>query len=250
MANRLPGALAALAVLALAGCTSPGSDDAPASQPPAGAAFTPASYQFDGEFLLGGVDAPLAFPFEVPEGAGEVAALLTWSIPGAVLEFQLLDPSGAVAADGWAEGDTRRYVATPQLPAPGEWSAVVTAQQGADAHFSLNVTARAAQPYGPVAQTYAIAGGAFAEINLNLVPGEAFEYSWTAGGDVYFNVHYHANGTTSRPIEATGREASGDFTAPDRQVYSLLWRNEGALPVEVAAQVDGSYRLHSMTRDG
>lgn len=234
--------------LLLAGCASPAVDDPDGGDVDAPPAFKPVSYSFDGEFLAGGVDAPQAFPFEVPNGTGEVAALLTWTIPGAILEFRVLDPSNTVVADGWAESEQRRFVSTTHPPTPGEWSIVVTAERGVDIHFALNVTARQSEPFGLIEETYTIQRGAFAEINLNMVPGDWFNYTWTADGDLYFNIHYHANGATERPVEFTGREHEGQFTAPDRQVYSLLLRNDGLLPVEVSVAVDGSFRLHSMTR--
>ncbi|MFA5943541.1 MAG: hypothetical protein WC876_03640 [Candidatus Thermoplasmatota archaeon] len=235
-------------VVLLAGCASPAADGPNQPDPLAPAEFKPISYSFADEFLAGGVDAPKSFPFEVPNGTGEVAALLTWTIPGAILEFQILDPSQTVVADGWAESAQRRYVATTDQPVPGNWSIVVSAERGVDIHFAVNVTARAAEPFGPIAQTYTVQRGSFAEVNLNMVPGESFNYTWSADGDLYFNIHYHADGTTTRPVEFTGRSHDGNFVAPDRQVYSLLLRNDGLLPVEVSISVDGSYRLHSMTR--
>ena len=232
----------------LSGCASPAADVPTGGNPATSPASTPVFYSFNGEFLAAGVDAAKTFPFEVPRWAGEIAALLTWTIPAAVLEFQVLDPSQTVVADGWAESPQRRYVATTNPPGPGNWTIVVSAERGVDVHFAVNVTIRVAKPFGPVAQTYAVQRGAFAEINLNMVPGESFNYTWSADGDLYFNIHYHANGTTSRPVEFTGRAHDGTFVAPDRQVYSLLLRNDGLLPVEVEVSVDGSYRLHSMTR--
>lgn len=232
----------------LAGCTAPGADEPTVLESGADAAFEAVTYNFTGEFLAGGVDAPVAFPFEVPGGAGEVEALLTWTIPGAILEFQLLDPDGTVVADGWAESEMRRYVTTTRPPFAGAWSAVVTAERGVDVHFALEITARLAEPFGPIVQTYSVAGGAFAEINLNMVPGDSFDYDWSADGELYFNVHYHAPAGTDRPIEYTGTAHQGNFTAPANEVYSLLLRNDGLLPVRVDVSVDGAYRLHSMTR--
>ena len=237
-----------LALGPLAGCAAPGGGEPTGIDPVADAAFTPVSYEFDGEFLAGGVDAPVDFPFKVPVAAGEVEALLTWTIPGAILDFQLLGPDGTVVADGWAESAMRRYVTTTRPPTAGNWSAVVTAERGVDVHFSLEVAVRAAEPFGPIDETYGIAGGTFAEVNLNMVPGERFNYSWAADGELYFNIHYHANGATERAVEFTGRSHAGEFVAPDVQVYSLLLRNEGILPVSVDLAVDGTYRLHSMTR--
>ncbi len=236
-----------LLVLLLAGCAGPALENQ-TQGPLAAVPFKPVSYEFVAEFLAGGVDAPQTFPFAVPEGAGEVATLLTWTMTGAVLEFQILDSSQTVVADGWAESDQRRFVATTQPPAPGTWSIEVSALQGVDIHFTLNVTARLAEPYGPISQAYTLQRGAFAEINLNMVPGDSFNYTWSADGDLYFNIHYHASGTTERPVEYTGQEHEGSFTAPNRETYSLLLRNDGLLPVAVSVEVDGTYRLHSMSR--
>lgn len=240
------------AVLVLAGClgttSQPGadpSDEAPVDE----AAFQPVNETFQGEFLAGGVDQPHAYTFPVPNGTTEVMGLLTWSIPGADLSFQLVDPDGEVQATGWAESGQHQYVTTTHPPTPGNWTVVVTAEQGADVHYEMAIEARKGEPFGPIEQTYTVDPQGFVEINLNMAPGDAFTFDWQADGELAFNVHYHADGETERPIEHTGTELAGNFSAPRTQVYSLLWSNEGALPVEVTASVDGSYRLHSMTRD-
>lgn len=243
---------AVIAVLVLAGClgttTQPGADTTDESSA-ADAAFQPVNRSFEGEFLVGGVDQPHTYTFPVPNGTTEIMGLLTWTIPGAALDFQLVDPTGEVQADGWAESDQHRYVTTTDPPTPGNWTVVVTAEQGADVHYEMAVEARKGEPYGPIEQTYTVDPQDFVEINLNMVPGDTFTFDWQADGELVFNVHYHADGETERPIEHTGTELTGNFTAPRTQVYSLLWSNEGALPVEVTASVDGTYRLHSMTRD-
>ncbi len=226
--------------------TTPGSD--PGETPDADG-FEPVEKTFEGEFLAGGVDDPQRYTFTVPNGTTEVMGLLTWSMPRASLDFQLLDPTGEVAADGWGESDQHRYVTTTQPPIPGEWTVEVTAQEGADVHYTMEVEARQAAPFGPIERTYTVQPQDFAEINLNMVPGDAFTFDWQADGEVYFNLHFHDDGETARPIEHTGTELAGNFTAPDTEVYSLLWRNEGVLPVEVTVSMDGTYRLHSMTRD-
>ena len=232
----------------LAGCLAESTELSPTSTPDDETLFRPVSYEFNDEFVAGGLDAPKTFPFQVPAGADEVAALLTWTIPGAVLEFQLENPNGTTIATGFAETDQRRYVATPDLPMAGNWTATVTATRGVDVHFTLNMTARQGVDHGPIRQEYTIGRGAFAEINLNMIPGDIFDYVWNADADLYFNIHFHGENGTERPVEFRGRAHEGNFTAPDRQVYSLLWRNEGLTPVRVEADVEGDYRLHSMSR--
>lgn len=244
--------LALGALLLTAGCVGTStSDDGPsaAEAPSSNASFEPATYTFEGEFLAGTGDQTQTHTFEVPEGGGEVMGLLTWSIPGGELDFQLENPEGDVVADGWGESDQHRYVTTTDPPTAGNWTAVVTANQGADIHYTLEVEAREAQPYGPIERTYTVQPQDFAEVNLNMAPGNNVTFDWQAEGEVYFNLHFHADNETQRPIEHTGTELSANFTAPDREVYSLLWSNEGATPVEVTVTMDGTYRLHSMTRD-
>ena len=238
-------------LLLTAGCL--GADTTPTkgetSTPPTEKApFEPVAYTFEGEFLAGGADAPQTYTFQVPNGTTEVMGLLTWSMPGAALDFQLYDPTGEEAADGWGESDQHRFVTTTRPVVPGEWTVEVTAQRGADIHYTMEIEARQGEPFGPIERTYTVEPQDFAEINLNMVPGDAFNFTWQADSEVYFNLHYHADGETQRPLEHTGTALEGTFTAPATQVYSLLWRNEGVLPVEVTVTMDGTYRLHSMTR--
>lgn len=250
MRRSIPLALAVL--LLTAGCVGTSTDDtdpSTADVPSSNTSFEPANYTFEGEFLAGTGDQTQTYTFEVPEEAGEVRGLLTWSIPGAELDFQLENPEGEVVADGWAESDQHRYVTTTDPPQPGNWTAVVTAQQGVDVHYTLEIEARQAQSYGPIERTYTIQPQEFAEVNLNMAVGDNVTFDWQADGGVYFNLHYHADNETQRPIEHTGTELAENFTAPNREVYSLLWSNEGAVPVEVTVSMDGAYRLHSMTRD-
>lgn len=225
-------------------------------------------YVFDGE--RGPLDAPTASAFEVPDGAAQVEALLTWRQPGALLSFRLLDPAGEEAARGWNEADGRAYVTTTHPVVPGTWTLEISSERAVAAAYGATVTVDSqALPHGPILSTFVLppqnparalppelrgaAYGAFprdfAEVNLNMAPGDAFRFTWTASAEVYFNVHYHgADGTTERPIEERTTSLEGDFTATATEVYALLWRNEGSQPVEIQLEMDGTYRLHSMTR--
>lgn len=219
------------------------------SPEPADDGFEPATYTFEDEFLAAGADEPHEYSFHVPEGATEVAGLLTWEEPAAALEFELVDPGGDVVAEGWAESETHRYVTTTEPPQPGNWTVVVRAKQGADVQYQLDLAAREGEDYGPISRTYTVQPQDFVEINLNMEPEDWFTFAWEASGELSFNVHYHEDGETHRPIEHTGTQLEGNFTAPVTQVYSPVWVNEGALPVEVQVSLDGDYRLHSMTRE-
>lgn len=223
---------------------------------------------FDGE--RGPADAPSAFTFDVPTGATAIEALLTWRQPGAQLGFRLLDPDGEEAARGWNEAEGRAYVTNTHPVVPGEWTLEIFSERALAAAYAATVTIRSDAPdHGPITTTFVLpprnlarelpaelrgtASGAFArdfaEVNLNMVPGNAFDFAWTSTREVYFNVHYHgANGTTERPIEYRGASLEGNFTATKTEVYALLWRNEGTESVEIELEMDGAYRLHSMTR--
>lgn len=240
--------IVAVSVL-VAGCatTEPATEDA-APTPPV-EPFEPVSYEFAGEFLAGGLDDPMVYEFEVPNGTTEVEAILAWTIPGASLDFSLRDPAGKENGNGWGESDQHRYVTSTYAVIPGTWQIIVTIQQGVDVHFYVDVTARLGEPFGPIERTYTVMPNDFAEVNLNMVPDDHFNFTWASDAEVYFNVHFHNNGTTDRPIEHRGTSMDGNFTGPANEVYSMLWRNEGFLPAEVTFAMDGVYRLHSMTRD-
>lgn len=256
-----------LVAVTLAGCASEPADAPEDIEQAASEAFEPVSWQFDGEFVAAGVDGPIRYTFVVPENATEVEGLLTWTIPGGALDFIFIDPSGAENGDGWAESTNRRYVTNTYPVVAGEWTVEVTAQQGVDIHFTMQVEAREAKPYGPIEDTITIPPGNalrgtpgsaawttvmgrdFGEVNLNMVPGDWFNFTWTSTAPVYYNVHFHNEGTTDRPIEYTGTEMAGNFTAPNNEVYSMLWRNEGTEDVSVTYSLEGQYRLHSISRD-
>lgn len=210
-----------------------------------------------------------SYSFDVPEGAAQIEALLTWREPGAQLGFRLLHPTGEEAAAGWNEAPNRAYVTNTYPVTPGEWAIEIFADRAVAADFSATIKVTSDAPdHGPITATFVIppqnparllppeARGAvptvtprdYAEVNLNMEPGDAFNFSWTSSSPVYFNVHYHGVDGTERPIEERADALDGSFTANMTEVYALLWRNEGASDVEVTLELEGSYRLHSMTR--
>lgn len=258
-----------LLALASTGCVSRPFDAASVEDP---TGTTESAWQrvhiFDGELRAPG--DTLTFPFTVADGAKEVETLLTWSDAAAQLAFRLLDPNGDEAAQGWNEGDGRAYVTTTHPVEAGEWTLEVTGERALLTSFAATTTVHSdAVTEGPIATNFVIpprnptralpaetrtvlptvGPRDFAEINLNMAPADAFRFSWNASSEVYFNVHYHgADGTTERPIEERSTALAGEFTANATEVYALLWRNEGTSEVEVEVALDGTYRLHSMTR--
>lgn len=258
----------ALSILLLAGCL--GEPSTPAS-PTEDAATAGGPWQrvHDFEGQLTAAEATRSYPFEVPEGAAQIEALLTWREPLAELGFRLLDPSGEEAAAGWNEAPNRAYVTTTHPVVHGEWTIEIAADRGAATDYSATIKVTSDAPdHGPIAATFTIPpqdptrllppdarGGVprlmprdYAEVNLNMEPGDAFRFSWRASAPVYFNVHYHGADGTERPIEERTDALEGSFTANMTEVYALLWRNEGPQEVEITLDLTGSYRLHSMTR--
>lgn len=260
--------------LLLSGCL--GASDPPAGPDTVADGSDPMQRVHGFKGVFGPTDPAMKrYTFDVPNGTAEVEGLLIWDAPGARLGFTLYGPDGTEAARGWHERDGRAYVTTTHKPIPGEWSVEVETDSVANVAFSLTVTVRdAAVPTGLIETTFTIppsnparqippeassvrgpvyqAGARdFAEINLNMADGDWFDFTWKADGELYFNVHYHSeDGTTSRPIEQRTDALEGNYTANWTEVYALLWRNEGPEPVTLTVELEGRYRLHSMSRDG
>lgn len=257
-----PGPRAALvaAALLLAGCLGavPGDTAGPSEGSPGDAdeAFDERVWTFEGT-LTGAPGSPdrSEDPFEVPANATGVGAVLTWGGEGADLDLTLLGPDGEEQATGWPERDGRESTAVAGRLAAGNWTVRVASDQAVDEDFAVEVTVWGGSPEHRVLEESTEIGprvpGAtrgFAEINLAMAPGQRFNWSWQADGELYFNVHYHADGETERPVEERTDGHAGTFTAPAAEIYSLLWLNEGATPVDLEATVDGVFRLHSRSR--
>jgi hypothetical protein len=222
----------------------------------------PITFRFDGTLDGSPLESGVAeFPVELPTEAAAFSARLGWSDERADLELLLLDTDGEQVDQGFAESATTRAFTTAAPLRAGNWTLRVMAERAVATTFQLEAVATFApagrmvieQSYEietriPVRELASLQQGGFAEINLVMEPNERFNFTWTASQPVYFNVHYHDDGETQRPIEERADRLDGNFTAPIRQVFSLLWRNENPTPVTVEATVDGVFREHSRTR--
>lgn len=258
----------ALILAVLAGCVTP---QVPGVNVPDNATRTTDAWQriHDFEGQLTTTASSTAYAFDVPEGAAQIEALLTWREAGAQLGFRLLDAVGEEAAAGWNEAPNRAYVTNTHPVTPGEWTIEIFADRAVTADYSATVKITSDAPdHGPITATFVIppqnparllppeARGPiptvtprdYAEVNLNMEPGDSFNFSWTSTRPVYFNVHYHGAEGTERPIEERTDALEGSFVANMTEVYALLWRNEGTSEVEITLELNGAYRLHSMTR--
>ena len=246
-----------LVVLLLAGCVTPAEETpsslaAPEPAPHAGHAERLTVHEFDGELTATPLTPALeAHAFPVEAGVLEVRVQLNWSLPVASLNMSLVGPAGQEVAVGFRESDTSSAVATIDPPLPGEWRVYVGSQQALGEKYRVQVTLEDALPaYTSVVEDYVLPVRGFGELNLILEANQSFNYSWMvqeAGNPVYFNIHSHQDGKTVRHVEETTEALSGNFTAPSREVYSLLWRNQGVSALHVAAEVEGSFRVHSQT---
>ncbi len=240
--------------LVLAGCISPAIED-PGERPGTDDADPiPSREVLSYAGTLRGapiIPASTTHPFAVPDGLTEIKVFLNWTTRTGELAFVLIDPDGRTVATGFREHATSRVVGTVHPPAPGEWKVVVSSERALDEAYSLTIILEPA-----VAGAYAtdsrklIPAGGFAEINLILEANATFDYAWTLvqGGETYFNIHSHQDGETVRHVEGTYGALTGNFTAPSREVYSLLWRNAGLTDMSVDHKLAGILRVHSETR--
>lgn len=100
---------------------------------------------------------------------------------------------------------------------------------------------------GAWSRTWTIAPGDMAEINLELAAGEAMTARFsTEGGPLKWNVHSHEG--DEAVIHAHGSAASGEprHVAAKAGMYSFLWRNDGAKPVQLTVMLEeGARKVHS-----
>lgn len=189
--------------------------------------------------------------FDVPPGTVEIKVQLDWALALADLNFSLVDPNGEEAGVGFKEAATRRAVATVEPPAAGEWTLFVGSKQAVREKYKANVTLTDEVPgFLNITQVMKAPVRGFAELNLIMEANATFDYAWLiqeAGNPTYFNIHSHQDGKTVRHVETTAEEGEGNFTAPSREVYSLLWRNSAVTPINVDVSVEGYFRVHSET---
>lgn len=245
-------------VLALAGCLS---DDAPATEGPRedvatdAAGTRPVTETFSGS-ALGSPAMPYeeSFVFDVPRGAVGVNGTLAWEKPpvappfglGDGFELELLDPDGELVASGYPDVNGHLIVVTVEPPKPGAWTFVVRGNVAANTPFTLDAVAELIVPQdNEVVKTLELGQASFYEVNLILEQNASFRFSYNASDAVNWDVHSHPPEGLKEWETGSGTTAEYAFTAPHRDVYSILWENPGALPVELSFEVHGTFRMHS-----
>jgi hypothetical protein len=70
---------------------------------------------------------------------------------------------------------------------------------------------------------------------LELLPGQALDYSFEATGLLDFNIHCHENHKIIYEISKDAVSKDADiFLAKEDQYYCLMWTNKGSRPVTFA----------------
>lgn len=250
--------LALLSLMVLAGCLAPDADapDVPRADVQTDAAGTrPVTASFSGTSTgTPAMPDEQTFPFEVPRGAVGVNGTLSWSKPpasppfglGDGFELELIDPAGDVVATGYPDVEGRLIVVTIEPPRPGEWTFVVRGIATAGTDFALEAVAELIVPQdNTVVKSLELGQRSFYEVNLILEQNASFHFSFNASGTVNWDVHSHPPEGVKEWETGSGTTAEYSFTAPAREVYSILWENPGALPVDLAFEVHGAFRIHS-----
>lgn len=245
---------AAVLLCLFAGCVSrtappPATNDAPPDTPDQARVVV---VNFTGELVATPVQpAKVEHTFDVAASVIEVRAGLNWSLAADDITFTLLDPRGKEQGKGVKEGDTSRSVATVDPPAAGAWKVVITSSRALKDTYRVTVTMSDPIPgVKTLKEALALNSASFAEVNFIMEGNETIRYEWAlrdAAGSAVFNIHSHENGETKIHEEHTGASGAGNFTAPHREIYSLLWENKGAAPTAAQFTMIGAFRLHSQT---
>lgn len=245
----LASALALVLALVAAGCLdAPAAEEAPLPDTQTdGADLRPIEASFSGT-AMGNPASPFLeeFTFDVPQGAVGINATLSWSDPVARFGLELVDPYGELVEEGYPEQDGVLRVATLEPPASGTWVLRVTSDLSVNVPFALEAVAELLVPQDNVVRTTAqMNAGTFREINVIMEANATFRFTFEASGDVNWDVHSHPESGVKYWDEGTGTSHEGSFTAPERGIYSLLFENAGALPVDITYEMTGAFRLHS-----
>jgi hypothetical protein len=190
-----------------------------------------------------------AFTFNVPRGAVEVQATLTWgNAPVTDFSLELEDARGDMQGRGFPEDDGQLSVATVDPPWSGEWTAHVTASRAVEQDFDLEIRVSFLVPLeNYLADEVSMRAGTFREINLIMEEGASFNWSFeSSNGPVNWDIHSHPDGETKYHQEGTDESHEGRFTAPSRDVFSILFQS--TQPTTVTYEVEGAFRVHSHSR--
>lgn len=239
-------------LLLTAGCLA--ADDLPAPEAPKDEVQTDdASLRPIQETFTGSVSGTPATPgvaehkLVVPQGAVGINGTLTWAMPVARMKLELLDPWGEVVHTGYPAQSGMLTVATVEPPASGEWTYRVIAEAPAPVEYTLEAVAELIVPADNeiVKRVTLRSGAGFYELNMIMEENATFTFSFNSSEPIKWDVHSHPPEGVKYWQKGEGTTAAGNFTAPARGIYSILFHNEQPLPAEVSLEVRGAFRLHS-----
>jgi hypothetical protein len=95
--------------------------------------------------------------------------------------------------------------------------------------------------------------GGYVEYKYQLAAGATMLYSWTATGEVNFDLHTEPAGQPSSASDSfergAAREGRGSYTAPYDGIHGWFWENAGDDPVTVTVATVGFYTAAREFRD-
>jgi hypothetical protein len=130
------------------------------------------------------------------------------------------------------------------LHAPAATSAAPAATLPAAAPAESVVVKRDA-PFRSDTMSLTLAPGKGAEIKAVMQTGDNFVFSWTADGDVNFDMHGElpdaGDKSTSFWKDKQKNSGHGSFVAPFAGIHGWYWSNRGKQPVTVTVKTSGFY---------
>lgn len=184
--------------------------------------------------------------FSVPNDAVLLEATLIWSDPVASLRLDLDAARDQGNAGGSYGGGDGRVEARIDGPTRGDWTYRVSGENAFNVGWELSIRlASVTADETLLSEQVTIAPGTFFEINTIMPEGASFHWDWTTTEVVAFDVHSHFDGEVQYLVEKTTDADVGHFTNDREGGYSLLWDNEGNVPVTLTYRVWGEFAVDS-----
>lgn len=204
--------------------------------------------------ITGSPAAPGAIPnsFTVDNLTGQIEAVVTWTNPLAILTLGAFRPDGSPASgDLTTDGQQVRLAIDVANETPGAWVIEVRSERAVEEPYTFTYTAFGIPILNTIERTITVAGGgAFFEANLNMDAGANLSYEWRVMGSdaIAFNIHVHfeSNGSVLYPVEGNWNSLSGNYSHDyDTVGPSLMWENDGTVPLQVHYRVWGDFTVDS-----
>lgn len=85
---------------------------------------------------------------------------------------------------------------------------------------------------------FEIAPGKFDEHCLTIDAGRTIRYRFDAAAAVDFNIHHHRGNDVLYPVKRDAiKQARGEFRAPAKDDYCLMWTNPGKAQLRVTGEI-------------